>query len=121
MVRARIITGMNTGELLQAWRNSLGWTQEEMAGAMGVGRSYVSDAEANRSSPTVARLLRFIAAIEVERQQSLGDDERERLARFFLGPLLQAVVVGPDLRLLGGKMPTAKPRARGRSADERRR
>lgn len=77
---------MTTGELIKAWRERAQLTQEELAIAAGYeSRSYIGDIERNRSTPTVRKLLRLIAAIE-RSYLPLPEPENERLARFFLGP-----------------------------------
>jgi len=98
-----MVSVVTPGELLKAWRAKVGLTQEELATAVGVGRSYVNDYEADRASPSVRTLLRFVAAIE-RSYGPLGKDEHMRLARFFLGPSVEGtLIVARHAIPLGGR------------------
>lgn len=87
-----MVSVVTPGELLKAWRARVGLTQEELASAGEVTRSYVNDCEADRASPTVRTLLRLIAAIE-RSYGPLGKTEHRRLARFFLGPSVEGTLI----------------------------
>lgn len=95
---------MTTGQLLKAWRDKVEKTQAELAEAGGLGRSHLADYEADRSSPTVRTLLRFIAAIEAAQGSALGKDDQMRLAQFFLGPAMAGtLILAKSAIRLGGR------------------
>jgi transcriptional regulator with XRE-family HTH domain len=87
-----MICYMTTGELLKAWREKAGLTQEEFAEVAGVSRGYVGNYERDRASPSVRTLLMFIGAIE-KSYVSFGRVENERLAVFFLGPAREGTLI----------------------------
>ncbi len=97
-----MICVMTTGKLLKAWRAKAGLTQEELAEAGGMSRSEINDLEADRSSPSVRKILRAIAAIE-KAWAPFPKAENERLARFFLGPAREGtlIVAKETIRLAG--------------------
>jgi transcriptional regulator with XRE-family HTH domain len=68
-------------------------SQEELAEATGATRSFVSDFEKDRSSPTIRTVLTFVSAIERADGRPFGKTEHERLARFFLGPSLRGQLI----------------------------
>ncbi len=97
-----MILRVTTGELIKAWREKAGLTQEQLGELADKGRSYVADCEGNRASPTVRILLQFIAAIE-RAWAPFPKDEHERLARFFLGPGREGtLIVAKETIPLGG-------------------
>lgn len=100
-----IIADVTTGELIKGWRKKANLTQEQLAEAAGMTRSYIADCEGNRNSPSVRQILRFIDAIE-KRFIHFGEEENERLVMFFLGPDVAgggSVVVASDAHQLGGR------------------
>ena len=46
----------DAGARIAAWRKSLDWSQQRLAGVLGVSRSYLGDVEAGRSEPSGAML-----------------------------------------------------------------
>lgn len=80
-----MITGVETGELFRAWRESLGLTQEGMSEKSGISRGHIGDYECGRSSPRIKTVLKFIAAVEAAKGP-LGSEESDRLSEFFAGP-----------------------------------
>jgi transcriptional regulator with XRE-family HTH domain len=98
-----MIPRMTTGELLKAWREKAGLTQEEFAEVAGVSRGYVGNYERDRASPSVRTILMFIEAIE-RSWAPFPRVENERLARFFLGPARDGtLIVAKEMIPLGGR------------------
>lgn len=100
-----MITVVTTGELIRAWRLRAKLTQEDLASAAGMQRSYVADCEGDRNSPSVRTILRFIDAIE-KKFIHFGAEENERLVMFFLGPAVAGdgdIVVASSAHRLGGR------------------
>ena len=62
---------------LKERRNELGLTQEDVAGAAGIDRPYVTLIEATRKQPTVSVLWRLAVAIDLTPQ-----DFAKRIERF---------------------------------------
>lgn len=93
-----------TGQLIKAWREKAGLTQEKFAEVAGISRSYLGNYEKDRASPGVRTILMFIAAIE-RAWAPFPEAENERLAMFFLGPVAAGgtVFVAHDARRLGGR------------------
>lgn len=54
------------GAVLRESRAAAGWTQQELADAAGVHRSYLSDLEQGRTSQQVQRLLRLLRTLGLE-------------------------------------------------------
>jgi methanogenic corrinoid protein MtbC1/DNA-binding XRE family transcriptional regulator len=52
------------GQRVQALRSARGWTQQELADAAGLDRTYISGLEHGKQNPTVGALLRLATALE---------------------------------------------------------
>jgi len=74
---------------LKERRNELGLTQEDVAGAAGIDRPYVTLIEAARKQPTISVLWRLAVAIDLAPQEFA-----ERIERF--NRQLQRVADGPS-------------------------
>lgn len=94
MTKIPVVT---TGGLLKAWRKKTGLSQERLADAGGVGRTQISDYEADRYSPSVSTILKLIGVIESV-YGPLGTEDHLRLARFFRGPRGRRVATGDPPR-----------------------
>ena len=68
------------GEILREAREAAGMTQEQLALAAGVDRSYVSQLERDLKSPTIQMLFRLCQALQASPSKLVGKLER-RLAR----------------------------------------
>ena len=64
------------GAALRERRNELGLTQEEVAGAAGIDRPYVTLIEAARKQPTISVLWRLAIAIDLTPEEFAGRIER---------------------------------------------
>ncbi|HSF04675.1 MAG TPA: cobalamin-dependent protein [Methylomirabilota bacterium] len=53
------------GQQVQKLRSSKGWTQQQLAAAAGLDRTYISGLERGKQNPTVGALLRLARALEV--------------------------------------------------------
>lgn len=65
------------GEELRAARLRAGMTQEDLAHAAGVDRSYISELEHNKKSPTVAMLLRLCRAMNASASEIVARLEQQ--------------------------------------------
>ena len=54
------------GAGIRALRSQLGWSQEKLAEASGLHRSYISQLERGRRNPTLDVLARLAAALDVK-------------------------------------------------------
>jgi transcriptional regulator with XRE-family HTH domain len=54
------------GKRLRRLRLAAGWSQEQMAAAAGVHRTYVGHIERGETSPTLYSILRFARALDIE-------------------------------------------------------
>ena len=61
------------GAVLREARAAGGWTQQELADAAGVHRSYLSDLEQGRTSQQVHRLLRLLRTLKLDVTVSTRD------------------------------------------------
>ena len=66
------------GEELKRARDEAGLSQEEVAHRAGIDRSYLSQLENDRKSPTLDLLLRVCAALGVKAATLVGRVERAR-------------------------------------------
>jgi HTH-type transcriptional regulator / antitoxin HipB len=74
----RVRTSRELGALLKEARRKRGMTQQELAKAAGVERSWLTRLEAGRENPTFAKLLAVLDAVGVVLDlQSSGDRPRE--------------------------------------------
>jgi transcriptional regulator with XRE-family HTH domain len=64
------------GEILRETREAAGFTQEQLALAAGVDRSYVSQLERNLKSPTVQMLFRLCQALQASPSKVIAQLER---------------------------------------------
>jgi transcriptional regulator with XRE-family HTH domain len=64
------------GAALKERRNELGLSQEDVAGAAGIDRPYVTLIEAARKQPTISVLWRLAVAIDLTPQDFAGRIER---------------------------------------------
>jgi transcriptional regulator with XRE-family HTH domain len=69
------------GEILRKAREEAALTQEELAFQAGVDRTYVSQLENDKKSPTVQMLFRICAALKVPPRIVIADLERSMLRR----------------------------------------
>ena len=69
---------MTLGEELRNARRKADWTQEQLAFAAGVDRTYISQLENNHKSPTVDLLFRLCDALGVAASKLLARVERSR-------------------------------------------
>jgi DNA-binding XRE family transcriptional regulator len=53
------------GQQVQELRSSKGWTQQQLAEAAGLDRTYISGLEHGKQNPTLGALLRLARALEV--------------------------------------------------------
>jgi len=69
---------MNFGEKLKQLRQNKGWSQPELAGAIGIEQSYLSKLENDKSVPSPDMLNRILEAFEIDIDTLLEDvDESE--------------------------------------------
>jgi transcriptional regulator with XRE-family HTH domain len=66
------------GQQLRKARETAGWTQEELSFRAGVDRSYISQLEHDRKSPTVDTLFRLCDALGVSASRLIARIERHR-------------------------------------------
>lgn len=66
------------GDELRKARQDAGMSQEKVALSAGIDRSYLSELENNRRSPTVEMLFRICDALGVAASEVIGRVERER-------------------------------------------
>ncbi len=66
------------GELLRQARLTAGLTQEALAHQAGVDRSYLSELEHDKKSPTVSMLFRLCDALGVKASHLIAEVERNR-------------------------------------------
>jgi DNA-binding XRE family transcriptional regulator len=67
LVPAEVVARLSAGEHpLRVWREHRGLTQEALATAAGVGKSYVSQIESGRKTGTLDTLRRLAAALGVD-------------------------------------------------------
>lgn len=64
------------GELLRQARQTAGLTQDELAHQAGVDRSYLSELEHDKKSPTIKMLFRLCAPLGVKPSQLMAQMER---------------------------------------------
>ena len=69
------------GEILRRHRKAAGLTQEALAHAAGVDRTYVSMLENDKGSPTLETLFRLCDAIGVAASEVVAEAERARRRR----------------------------------------
>lgn len=65
---------MSTGSQIRKFRKELKLTQQELADRAGVGRTYVSDLEGDRYSPSIETIKKMAAALNVPEQALIGDN-----------------------------------------------
>lgn len=61
-----VLAPADLGAVLREARAAAGWTQQELAEAAGVHRSYLSDLEQGRTSQQVHRLLRLLRTLKLD-------------------------------------------------------
>lgn len=66
------------GELLRQARREAGLTQEGLAHQAAIDRSYLSELEHDKKSPTVNMLLRLCEALGVKASDLIAELERQR-------------------------------------------
>jgi transcriptional regulator with XRE-family HTH domain len=66
------------GSVLRAARETAGLTQEALADAAGIDRTYVSLLERDKKSPTVSVLVRICDALGVPASAVLAEMERKK-------------------------------------------
>lgn len=66
------------GDVLRKARQEAGMSQEKVALSAGVDRSYLSELENNKWSPTVEMLFRICDALNVAASEIIARVERER-------------------------------------------
>lgn len=72
--RSWVVLGSDDlGAVLREARATAGWTQQELADAAGVHRSYLSDLEQGRTSQQVRRLLRLLRTLRLDVTVSTRD------------------------------------------------
>ncbi len=64
------------GQILKETRLAAGLTQEELAHAAGVDRSYISQLERDLKSPTIQMLFRLCGALEASPTKVIAQLER---------------------------------------------
>lgn len=64
------------GELLRQARQTAGLTQDDLAFQAGVDRSYLSELENDKKSPTVKMLYRLCAPLNIKPSQLMAQLER---------------------------------------------
>ena len=69
------------GDILREAREKAGLTQEQLAFQAGVDRTYVSQLENDKKSPTVATLFRLCSAMKVSPSKLLARLERRLKGR----------------------------------------
>lgn len=61
------------GMVIKEKRNSRNWSQEQLASASGVNRSYLSDIERGQCNPTFLLLVRIATSLNIDLAQIVGE------------------------------------------------